>query len=282
MEIWNAVQPCLPASIIRTLAGKTITTSDELKQAITATYGSHSNIFQRLEEFFSKRKSYKTSFPQYQSELEASLTSIATIHKEWLRRRASLSRNGSEEQKVFAPSYDDCLELINFLKILTEVRTQDESLFRAISIELTSITSPAQLATRAEQIRQQVHSNSGFNAAHRGSPRDSPRNSRPGSSDRRKKNKNADKGDKDDKNANNSKKRGDKDKKSNGSRRSHVGSKPSKSQQQYGAHYSSCNQEIPSDEEDGSYQLRDPTQVEDEYFSDASEASAYSDATSKN
>lgn len=153
MEIWNAVQPCLPASIIRTLAGKTITTSEELKQAITTTYGSHSNIFQRLEEFFSKRKSYKTSFPQYQSELEASLNSIATVHKEWLRRRASLSRNGNEELKVFAPSYDDCLELINFLKILTEVRTQDESLFRAISIELTSITSPAQLATRAEQIR---------------------------------------------------------------------------------------------------------------------------------
>lgn len=283
ISIWNSIQPCLPASIIRTLAGKSITKIEELKHAITTTYGSHSNIFQRLEEFFSKRKSYKTPFTQYQSELEGSLTSIATVHKEWLRRRASLSRNGEGEQNAFSPSYDDCIELINFLKLLTEVRSQDESLFRAISIELTSITSPAQLATRAEQIRQQVHSSSGFNAAHRGSPRDSPRNSRPGSSDRRKKNnKNADKGDKNDRNANNSKKRGDNDKKSNGSRKGHVGSKPSKNQQQYGAHYSSCNPNSPSDDEDGAYQLRDDNYPEDEYFSDASEASACSVATTKN
>ena len=258
-EIWNACQPCLPAGIIRTLAGKSIDSFDQLKEAISSTYGSHSNIFQKLEEY------YKTPFPQHQSELEGSLVAIANIHKEWLRRRASLSRSADAEAKVFVPTYDHCVELINFLKLLTEIRNQDESLFRAVSIELSSIKSPQQLATRAEQIRQQVHSNTGFNAAHRGS-------SRPGSNDRRKKkNANAEKGDKSDDKPATYKKR-DYENESNGGRNDHVSNKkPSKDQQKkYGAHYSSCDRDISSDNEDGAYQLRDNNYEEDENFSDAS------------
>jgi len=277
-EIWNACQPCLPAGIIRTLAGKSIDSFDQLKEAISSTYGSHSNIFQKLEEFFNKKKNYKTPFPQHQSELEGSLVAIANIHKEWLRRRASLSRSADAEAKVFVPTYDHCLELINFLKLLTEIRNQDESLFRAVSIELSSINSPQQLATRAEQIRQQVHSNTGFNAAHRGS-------SRPGSNDRRKKkNANAEQGDKADNKPATYKKRGDYEKKSNGGRNDHVGNKkPSKDQQKkYGAHYSSCDLEIPSDNEDGAYQLRDDNYEEDEIFSDASGDESAFNVQSKN
>ena len=95
LTIWNAVQPVLPANIIRTLQGKNIQTLADLKKVISSTYDSHSNMHQKLETIFNKQKNYKTSFPQHRSDLQASLAGIASVHKEWLRRRSCLSRAGA-------------------------------------------------------------------------------------------------------------------------------------------------------------------------------------------
>lgn len=262
LTIWNAVQPVLPANIIRTLQGKDIQTLSDLKKVISSTYGSHSNIHQKLETFFNKQKNYKTPFPQHQSDLQASIAGIASVHKEWLRRRACLSRAGALENRPYEPTYDDALELVNLLKLLTDIRTQEEQLFRTISIELSSILTPEQLATRAEQVRQQVTSNTSFNAASRGK-----KNSRPGSNDSRK-NKNADKGSKDA--SPSPKNRSDKnDKKSQGGRKSYGGqAKPAQKQSKYGAHYTTFDDE--QSDEDGAFQLRDATGNEEQFFSDAS------------
>ncbi|CBY40225.1 unnamed protein product [Oikopleura dioica] len=166
-EILASIKPVLPASVIKSLAGKTIVSHEDLKRHLLVLYGSSVSIYQRVESWMCKQKPSGKSWTKHCSDISGSLESIKMSYATLLRRRDESARSREQrEAQPFAITYDDGFEMILFLKLLQDIAAADQSLHRTVSVELDAIKTPLCLASRAEQVKCQTLPLSAFTKAH--------------------------------------------------------------------------------------------------------------------
>ena len=152
-RIYAALKPKLSTNVLKTLELAKIKDIDDLVKCIHVNYGSAMNVYQRMESWQNRQKPFNKAFTTFHSEIVASLEPIISgfedmVTKNKLKADPSLT--------TYVPSFRDAFQLFLAMKTLQSIRQESTDLYSSIVVELSTFSSPDQLAARAQALSVQT------------------------------------------------------------------------------------------------------------------------------
>ena len=121
-----------------------VTTLVEFYDFLKSNWSLHLSVFQLVETCYSLKKQADESWSVFNSRVMTSLTKVKIAHQEFCSKR---------DKKT--PTADDVFSLLQTHMVLNNINTNCPDMFRALTVEQTSLQSPAILAQKAQTLQTQ-------------------------------------------------------------------------------------------------------------------------------
>jgi hypothetical protein len=121
-----------------------VTTLEEFYDFLKTNWSLHLSIFQLLETCYTLKKQTDESWSVFNSRVMTNLTKVKIAHPEFC------SKGGKK-----TPTADDVFSLLQTHMVLNNINANCPDMFRALTVEQTSLQSPAMLAQRAQTLQTQ-------------------------------------------------------------------------------------------------------------------------------